>query len=150
MPLPYENSTTGQAAIADIQKVLTSFGCQGFGHYVDCEKGEVLVQFRHRGREVSVKASYKGYATAWLKHNPYTTRMRCNRVEHERKALKQAEISVWSILRDWIKGQVTAIETGILSFEGAFLGQILLPSTGKTVLETAEEHQWIPRITQQG
>jgi hypothetical protein len=38
------------------------------------------------------------------------------------------------ILRDWIKGQITAIETGILSFEGAFLGQILLPS-GETVLE---------------
>jgi len=30
--------------------------------------------------------------------------------------------------------RVVAIETGILTFEGAFLGQILLP-TGKTVLD---------------
>jgi hypothetical protein len=44
-------------------------------------------------------------------------------------------VAVYSILRDWIKGQVTAVETGILSFEGAFLGQILLEN-GKTV----EEH----------
>jgi len=29
---------------------------------------------------------------------------------------------------------VTAVEVGMLSFEGAFLGQILLPS-GETVLE---------------
>lgn len=46
-------------------------------------------------------------------------------------------------LRDWIKGQVTAIETGVLTFEGAFLGQILLPS-GKTVLEHAEAANLLP------
>lgn len=49
-------------------------------------------------------------------------------------------MAVYSVLRDWIKGQVTAIETGILSFEGAFLGQILL-SNGQTVLEMANEKQ---------
>ena len=41
------------------------------------------------------------------------------------------------MLRDWIKGQVIAIETGMLSFEAAFLGQIMLP-TGETVLERIE------------
>lgn len=51
-----------------------------------------------------------------------------------------------SVLRDWIKGQVTAIEVGILTFEGAFLGQILLPSTGKTVLETVTERQILPAL----
>jgi hypothetical protein len=55
----------------------------------------------------------------------------------EDAALKQGQIAVYSMLRDWIKGQVTAVETGILSFEGAFLGQILLPS-GDTVLERVE------------
>jgi hypothetical protein len=60
--------------------------------------------------------------------------MKAARAEHERRALKQAEIPVYLILRDWIKGQVTAIEAGMLSFKGAFLGQILLPS-GETVLE---------------
>jgi hypothetical protein len=52
----------------------------------------------------------------------------------------QAQISTCSILRDWIKGQITAIEVGLLTFEGAFLGQILLPS-GKTVLEHAESNK---------
>jgi hypothetical protein len=32
-------------------------------------------------------------------------------------ALKQDHVVVNSILRDWIKGQVTAIECGVLSFE---------------------------------
>jgi hypothetical protein len=37
------------------------------------------------------------------------------------------------------QGQITAIEVGVLTFEGAFLGQIMLPGTGKTVLEFAIE-----------
>jgi hypothetical protein len=56
-----------------------------------------------------------------------------------------ASVAVYSILRDWIKGQVTAIETGILTFEGAFLGQILLPS-GRTVLEHAAESKLLPAL----
>ena len=60
--------------------------------------------------------------------------MKVSRIEHERRALEIGEMAVWSILRDWIKGQVTAIEVGILSFEGAFLGQILL-ANGESVLD---------------
>ncbi len=75
---------------------------------------------------------------AWLKEHPYTNRTRGSKTDHERKAMNQAEVSVCSILRDWIKGQVMAVETGILTFEGAFLGQILLPN-GRTVLEQAAE-----------
>jgi hypothetical protein len=48
--------------------------------------------------------------------------------------MDQAQIATCSILRDWIKGQITAVEVGILTFEGAFLGQLLLPN-GRTVLE---------------
>lgn len=137
MSLPYENATSGDRALGDMQKLLRRFGCNKFGSMVDDEAGELLVQFEYRGRQVSVKASYQGYAAAWLKEHPYTTRMRKSRTEHERQALDIASVAVYSILRDWIKGQITAVETGILSFEGAFLGQILLPN-GRTVLEHAE------------
>ena len=65
--------------------------------------------------------------------------------QHEAEAMQVASIAVFSILRDWIKGQITAIETGILSFEGAFLGQLMLPS-GKTVLEAATESDMLPRL----
>jgi len=57
--------------------------------------------------------------------------------DYERRALEKGKIAVYSMLRDWIKGQVIAIETGMLSFEAAFLGQIMLP-TGETVLERIE------------
>jgi hypothetical protein len=143
MALPYETATSGERAIAEMQKVLRAFGCASFGHMLDYEKGELLVQFKYRDMPVSVRASFQGYAAAWLRHNPYTHRMRHTRSEHERRAREIGSVAVYSVLRDWIKGQVTAVETGILSFEGAFLGQILLPS-GRTVLEEAQAAKMLP------
>ena len=147
MSLPYENSSSGERAVQDMQKLLQRFGCASFGQMMDWEKGELLVQFKYRAFPITVKASVNGYAVAWLKEHPYSYRSRGSRAEHERRAKEVAGIAVYSILRDWIKGQITAVETGILSFEGAFLGQILLPS-GKTVLETATEQLFLPPPTE--
>ncbi len=143
MSLPYENATSGGGALEEIRKVLTRYGCSRFGTMTDTEQGELLVQFSHRGRDVTAKASYRGYAAAWLREHPYSVRTRGSKVDHEKKALKQAEISVCSVLRDWIKGQVMAIETGVLTFEGAFLGQIMLP-TGRTLLEEVQQQRLLP------
>lgn len=143
MSLPYESSTSGERALGEIQKLLRGFGCSKFGSMIDDAEGTVLVQFEYRGRPVSVKASMQGYAAAWLREHPYSYRTKASRQQHEKKALDIASVAVYSILRDWIKGQITAIETGILSFEGAFLGQMMLPS-GKTVLEHAQSDNLLP------
>lgn len=134
MPLPYENATSGKAALEDMQKILRAFGATSFGVMENFDHGTVLVQFTWRDRRVSVEASAAGYAAAWLKQHPWSYRMKLNRQQHEQRAMRQAQLSVYSILRDWIKGQVTAVEVGMLTFEGAFLGQILLPN-GETVLQ---------------
>lgn len=146
MILPYESATSGERAVQDMQKILRAFGCSKFGQMLDYEAGELLMQFEYRGRPVSVKASVNGYAQAWLKAHPAARRKSGNALtEHQRqaKAKEIAAVAVYSILRDWIKGQITAIETGVLSFEGAFLGQLLLPS-GKTVLEHAQSANILP------
>lgn len=130
--MPYEGATAGDRALVETQKLLRSFGCQKFGHMTDDAAETLLVQFEYRGRQVQVTASAKGYAAAWLKKQGGAATQ-----AKQRRALEIGRRAVYSILRDWIKGQITAIETGVLSFEGAFLGQILLPS-GKTVLEHVE------------
>lgn len=134
MSLPYENTSSGKRAIDEIQKILRSFGCQKFATGEDFDTGEVFIQFEHKGRMVHLKASARGYAYAWLKEHPYTSRTRCSRAEHEAKALNVGAIAVYSILRDWVKGQVTAVEVGMMTFEAAFLAHIMLPS-GKNVIE---------------
>jgi len=143
MGLPYENATSGDKALGEIQKLLRGFGCNKFGSMVDDEEQSLTVQFEYRAKMVSVKASFSGYAAAWLKEHPHTSRMHKTLKEHNRQAYDKANIAVYSILRDWIKGQVMAIETGILSFEGAFLGQILLPN-GQTVLDYAKGQDLLP------
>jgi hypothetical protein len=140
MPLPYEKATTGKQAVSEMQKLLRGFGAGSFGVMENFSAGEVIVQFEHRGRHIVVKASIRGYAAAWMRAHPWSYRMKCSKAVYEKRAMTQAGISVYSILRDWIKGQVTAVEVGMLSVEGAFLGQIMLPS-GETVLE---------RVTQTG
>lgn len=145
MGLPYESTTSGEKALGEMQKILRAFGCNKFGNMLDTEKGELMVQFEYRGRQVSVTASSKGYAAAWLKAHPYTYATRATKSQHEQKALRIGGVAVYSILRDWIKGQIMAVETGVLSFEGAFLGQIMLPS-GKTVLEQVQTQEMLPAL----
>jgi len=138
MALPYEDAVSGERSLGEIQKILQRFGCQSFGSMMDFENKKLIVQFKYRDMPITVEASSAGYAAAWLKEHPWSSRTRKTRQQHEQRAHEKATVAVYSILRDWIKGQVTAIECGILSFEGAFLGQILLPS-GKTVLQHAQE-----------
>lgn len=143
MSLPYENATSGNNAINDIQKMLRGFGCTKFATGEDYETGELFIQFEHRGRQVQLKASAKGYAAAWLKEHPYGPRTKGNRTDHEQRALKIGSVAVYSILRDWVKGQVTAIEIGMLTFEAAFLAHLVLPS-GLSVIEHIGKQNLLP------
>lgn len=140
MSLPYENVSSGDKAMSEIQKTLQRFGCQSFGSMMDFEERKLIIQFRYKDTPITMEASMAGYAAAWLKEHPYSNRMRKTKNEHEQQAIEIAGKAVYSILRDWIKGQVTAIECGILSFEGAFLSQILLPS-GKTILQHVQDNK---------
>jgi hypothetical protein len=141
-PLPYENATSGKAALAEIEKILRAFGASRFGSMEEFDGGDLVLQFSWRNRDVTVRASGKGYAALWLKAHPWNNRMRITAIEHERKALAVGRIAIYSILRDWVKGQIAAVETGIFSFEGAFLGQIML-ANGETVLERIERDKML-------
>lgn len=145
MPLPYQNATSGSKAMEDVQKILQRFGVQNFGHMQNFEKGELVVQFTFRDIPICVRASAKGYAAAYLRENPYNSRRVKGRAEYEKAALDIGAKAVYSILRDWIKGQVMAIESGILTFDGAFLGQMMLP-TGQTILERVSETKMLPQL----
>lgn len=140
MSLPYESASSGTNAINEIQKILRAFDCQKFGTGEDFDTGELFVHFERDGRRVTLSASSKGYAKAWLKENPWNTRRNCSSAEHEAKALKLGATAVYSILRDWIKGQVTAVEIGMMTFEAAFLPHIVLPS-GETVMEKLSQQR---------
>lgn len=141
--VPYAGATTGASARDEITKVLRRFGCESVGFMDDFDKHEVLLAFTHRGRPIQLRASAKGWAQMFLKANPFSYRRRGSRVDYEQSALRQGQVAVNSILRDWIKGQVTAVECGILSFEAVFM-PYMLTSDGRPLIERLKETELLP------
>ena len=89
MSLPYASATSGLKAREEIQKTLQRFGCESVGFMDEYSTKTVLLAFRHRGVNVQLRASAQGWASAWLKENPYTFRRRTNKHEWEQAALAQ-------------------------------------------------------------
>jgi len=110
------------------------------------EDKSVLLAFQHRGRPVQLRASAAGWASMWLKQNPYTLRRRASKTEWERQALEQGFLAVNSILRDWVKGQITAVECGVMSFDAAFM-PFMVTDNGQTVIERIRNLKVLPAPT---
>ena len=143
MAIPYASATSDMAAREEIKRILTRFGCSSIGFMDDLVGHEVLLAFTHRGRQIQLRASAKGWAAMWLKENQWSYRHRTKQHDYEQAALRQGHVATNSILRDWIKGQTTAVETGILSFEAVFL-PFMLTADGRPLIERLRETNLLP------
>ena len=74
MSTPYAQATSGVAARDEITKLLRRFGCTSIGFLDNYEDHEVLLVFKHRGRQMQLRASAKGWAALYLKEHPYNYR----------------------------------------------------------------------------
>lgn len=145
--VPYESATSGVKAREEITALLRRMGCEEVGFMDDFAKHEVLLAFRHRGRPVQLRASAKGWAAMFIKARPFGLRTRGTRHDYEQRALKQGLIAVNSILRDWVKGQVVAVECGMMSFEAVFMPH-MITSDGRPLIERIQEQKLLPAPTQ--
>jgi len=134
MKIPYSGATSGLKARDEIIKYLRHFGCESVGFMDEFSTHSLMLAFTWRGTQIQLRASAQGWANTFLKENPYTHRMKRSRKQYEDFALNQGMIAVNSILRDWVKGQVTAIECGVLEFEHVFM-PYMLTSDGTPLIE---------------
>ena len=141
MSVPYAQSTSGMRAREEIRKLLQEFGCESVG-FMDCFADSSLVLcFTWHGRQIQLKASAQGWANYYLQAKPWNPhRSRSSEEDFKRRAYKQGNIAINSILRDWVKGQLTAVETGVLTFQDVFL-PYMLTASGRTVGELAADPQ---------
>lgn len=146
--VPYENATSGAKAREEITSLLRRMGCESVGFMDDFDRHEVLLAFKHRGRPVQLRASAKGWAAMFMKARPHGHRTRGTRHDYEQRALRQGLIAVNSILRDWVKGQVVAVECGMMSFEHVFMPH-MLTSDGRPLIERVMEAKMLPPPTVQ-
>jgi hypothetical protein len=133
MPIPYEFVKLKTDAMQEITKTLAAFGCQSFGTMTDNDRQVAIVVFKWRDRQVQLEASWVGYAQLLV------TKSGWKRDE----AIQHAKRAVYSILRDWVKGQTTAIECGVLSFDTAFLPHMVL-GDGRRVIDAANAAGLLP------
>jgi hypothetical protein len=124
-------------------KILRRFGCESVGFMDDFDNHEVILAFTHKGRPVQLRASAKGWAAMFLKENPYSSRKRISRQQYEQEALAQGQTATNSILRDWIKGQITAVECGILQFDAVFM-PYMLTADGRPLVDRLREQSLLP------
>ena len=133
MTMPYAQASSRKARDETV-KILADFGCESVGFMDEFKTHSVLLAFKWRGRAIQLRASATGWAETYLRRWPWTVRRRVDRSTYEKRALEQGIIAVNCILRDWVKGQITAIECGLMPFEHVFLAYTLTPS-GKTLGE---------------
>jgi hypothetical protein len=146
MSVPYASASSGMKARDEITRMLQRFGCESVGFMDEFGEHCVVLAFRHRGRPVQLKASARGWAALFLREHPYSHRMRASKAEHEAAALKQGYIAINSILRDWVKGQITAVECGMLSFDGVFM-PYMLTNDGRPLMERLAGLEMLPAPT---
>lgn len=141
--VPYETATSGGAARDEISKLLRRFGAEKVGFMDNFDKSEVVLQFVHRSRPVALKASAKGWAAMYLRAHPWSSRTRKSRADHEQRALAQGFVAINSILRDWVKGQVTAVECGMMEFDAVFMPH-MLAGDGRSIIEHIRSQNMLP------
>ena len=143
MTVPYAGASSGASARAEITKLLQRFGCDSVGFMDDFAEHSVLLAFKHRGRDVQLRASAKGWAQMYLKENVWNSKRKSTKHDYEQAALAQGVIAINSILRDWVKGQLTAVECGVLSFEAVFMPH-MLTNDGRPLIERVQEAKLLP------
>lgn len=88
------------------------------------------------------KYGAKGFATGW-----HGDRAQLSFVAHERHIrftiivpqAPQAQRSRWRTLLLLVKAKLEAVDAKVVTFEEAFVGDIVMPDTGKTVWEMTRE-----------
>lgn len=133
MTLPYASARSGMAAREEIRKILQHFGAESVGFMDEFDTHTMILAFTLRGQNIQLRASAQGWANAYLKEAPWNHRRQSTKADYEQNALDQGVIAINSVLRDWVKGQITAIETGILTFEHIFMPYMLLPDGSQLI-----------------
>ena len=143
MGIPYEHATSGDKAQKEIKRLLAQFGCSKVGFMEDIKGRSITLVFEHRGRTVSMAANANGWAKIWLNENPWHTDRKTNEIEWHERAIRQGLIAVNSMLRDWVKGQLAAVESGMFDFETAFMPFVQLPD-GRRLIDHIHEQKLLP------
>lgn len=118
----------------EIEKIVTKAGAQQFASY--WEESRVVLAFRLRDRLIRFSLVLPSPEDAQFAKARTYRRYGCSgsgsKTEARKKKWEQEVKRLWRALALCIKAKLESVESGIESFDEAFLAQIVLPG-GKTV-----------------
>ena len=114
---PYYHTTNAQTARDEIIRRLSAVGCTDVEFEDDRDAYTVTVRWEHNGRKCAITGSARGWAHHHLTSYPHTSRMRLPGSAYHKQVLDKGQVAVNSILRDYLRCQLAAVETGAVSFE---------------------------------
>lgn len=116
-----------ERTVGEIQRVLNKAGATGFAYATQENKAFIAFSFSSRSVKIKIK----------LPHPPSA-----NANQASIKTYEQAKRSIWRSLLLVVKAKVESIESGIETFDEAFLPHILLDhgqTVGEKIIHKIEE-----------
>lgn len=111
----------------EIEKLLDKFGCDQIGMFR--KEGRAVVMFRAEDRTVRFVLPLPS-----IDDYKHTETGRSRSAGSQQAAFEQGSRSAWRALLLCIKAKLESIESGIETFEEAFLAHVLLPGQGNTTV----------------
>ena len=123
-----DTSVSSESSRGEIEKTLTRYGAKQFMYGWGEHEGRdvAVVGFQAHGRQVRFHLAMPDPNSREFTHTPERGLQRNDKARQE--AYEQATRQRWRALALTIKALLEAVEVGILSFEEAFLANIMLPN----------------------
>ncbi len=131
MPYAAETKVPVGQSMAEIQRYLTKKGASAYMHATDQEQRLIGVQFRYKDRSYRFVVQMPDYA--YFAKTKTGQKRAPSQIE---TAIAQEERRIWRALLLVLKAKFESVESGIETFEEAFLPQTVLPGNavvGKAV-----------------
>jgi len=131
---PYAEGTSVSKGrtLVEIERILMRFGCTEFAQGTRSEPPMALIGFTKDGLSYRVTLPLPSPDRPEFTHSP-AGRRRYD-AQESRARWEQGTMERWRALALYVKAMVVAVESGIVSFETAFLPYMLGPG-GRTVAE---------------
>lgn len=121
-----DTSVSTELSRLEIEKTLIRYGATGFAYAT--EPGRAMIGFCLQGRQVRFLLPLPDINEDEFRYTPARRNERSEKARYD--AWEQACRQRWRALLLVVKAKLEAIETGIATFDGEFMANIVLPGGG--------------------
>jgi hypothetical protein len=121
----HKTTTTKNTTLADLEAVLTKYGCTSF--IAGTVDGDASIAFQVHGLNVLMRVPLPAITEKRFTHSPTGRPRHADQIFEEHQAAVRA---TWRALLLFVKAKLVGVDQGLTTIEQEFLPHILLPGGG--------------------